>query len=136
MAYPLTGCDRIFGRFTKYSVDLSEKVWETIFGNYPGGQYQYTGLTAAPEGLVYTECWGITKVFDINGNHVGYQNGCGMGIEGCNVPMSQSIINNCKKDPRRNWRTATVRVDLNGNIVWYRMDNFAIKGDNEGHSLK
>ena len=89
---PAKGCTKINGRFTKYSADLSEKVWETKFGNFPGGQYQYEGLSTAPEALVYTECFGLTKVFDTSKKHVGYIGACGQGIEGCNAPMTQVII--------------------------------------------
>ena len=32
---------------------------------------------------MFTECWGMTKIFDSQKNHVGYAGACGSGIEGC-----------------------------------------------------
>ena len=81
---PSKGCASIKGRFTKYSSDLSKKEWETPFNNFPGGKYQFAGLTEASEAIIYTECFGITKVRDTSGSHVGYIASCGQGIEGCN----------------------------------------------------
>ena len=88
---PAEGCAAIKGRFTKYSADLSQKMWQKRFNNFPGGKYQYAGLTATSEPLIYTECFGITKVHDTFGTHVGYTAACGQGIEGCNYQMSQVI---------------------------------------------
>ena len=89
---PAEGCTKIEGCFTMYSADLSEIVWQTRYGNFPGGQYQYEGLSPGPEALIYTECFGMTKMFDSSKNHVGYLAACGQGIEGCDVPMNQVVI--------------------------------------------
>ena len=35
--------------------------WSKNYGNYPGGINQHAKIAAAPEGLVYTECWGIAQ---------------------------------------------------------------------------
>ena len=32
-------------------------------------------------------------------------------------------MDQCATDPRINWRGLTIRTDLNGDIVWYTMDN-------------
>ena len=85
------GCAAIKGRFTKYNAALTQKVWENRFNNFPGGKYQFTGLTAASEAIIYTECFGIAKILDTSGAHVGYTASCGQGIEGCNAGTSQVI---------------------------------------------
>ena len=49
----------------QYSADLGSEVWKTTFntGEWTGGRYQYSNLnTVAPKSLVYTECFGMTKV--------------------------------------------------------------------------
>ena len=88
---PAGGCAAIKGRFTKYNADLSQKVWEQRFNNFPGGKYQYAGLTAASEPLIYTECFGITRVHDSMGTHIGYTASCGQGIENCEESLSTVI---------------------------------------------
>ena len=87
----LAGCPGIKGRLTKYSADLTTKTWEQRFNNFPGGKYQYAGLTATSEALIFTECFGLAKVHDSANIHVGYLASCGQGIEGCDAPVSQVI---------------------------------------------
>ena len=36
---------------------------------------------------------------------------------------------NCQNDPRVHWRGASIGVDGNGDMSWYRMDNFDNKED-------
>ena len=88
---PATGCAAIQGRFTKYNAALTQKVWERRFNNMPGGKYQFAGLTAGSEAVIYTECFGITKIHDNAGSHVGYTASCGQGIEGCDAPVTQVL---------------------------------------------
>merc|ERR1711937_1095965 len=37
---------------------------------------------------------------------------------------SQSLVNQCKTDPRSNWRGAAVAVGTDGKMDWYRLDNW------------
>ncbi|CBY12478.1 unnamed protein product [Oikopleura dioica] len=121
------GCKVIDGFFSKYKPDLSGKLWDTLIptGTWPGGINQFAGLTASAfESLVYTECWGMDKVTDTNGAHVGYVAACGTGIEpGCGIHPG-AIGTACSTDARTAWRGAITRIDLAGNLVWYRMDSF------------
>ena len=127
------GCGVINGSFTKYKPDLSGKIWTSDFntGSWPGGDNGFAGATGNYDSLVYTECWGMSKVFDGNRNHIGYIAGCGSGVEpGCSIhpPAIQQV---CKNDPRATWRSALARIDLTGNMVWYALDSFVSKLDPE-----
>jgi len=88
---------------------------------------------------IKNECWGIASL--TSGNVV---IGCGTGIEDCNDPMPQSQKTQCLAgnqidgvDPRINaipyrsgiWRSMTVEVDSNGDVVWQRVD--AYKGQDD-----
>ena len=42
---------------------------------------------------------------------------------------SGSVKTNCENDPRVHWRGASIGVDGNGDMSWYRMDNFDNKED-------
>jgi len=62
---------------------------------------------------------------------------CGQGIENCNeAPVDQSLITQCQTsgpeggpDPRTNWRGLAIAIDQQGDIEWYRMDNWGQKGE-------
>ena len=76
----------IRGTVTKYSPDLSQKIWRQEFntGDYPGGKYQFTGAVPSFKSLIYTECWGLSKVLNPEKNLIGWIAGCGSGVEpGC-----------------------------------------------------
>ena len=75
--------------FLKYSPDLKRKIWRTEInsGQWPGGQYQFAGLENAPSSMVNTECWGMTKTFDLNGKHNGYALACGSGMMACGLSV-------------------------------------------------
>ena len=95
--------------------------WSKTYGNYKGGVNQFAGLPEAYEALVYTECWGMAKTYaaDLT-THNGYALACGSGIEGCPSWMKPLYKQECKKDPRIEWRALTVATDLNGERVWHR----------------
>ena len=78
--------------------------------------------------MVYTECFGIQKVKDAGGSHVGYVAACGSGIEDNCGGIDTHLQAQCLADVRRSWRAVTIRSDLDGNIVWYTMDNFLTQG--------
>merc|ERR1719394_541471 len=93
---PETGkkaCATIEGHISKWKPDLSGMEWQTSFNDFTGG----VG---------------------------GYVAACGQGIEGCQVAqLAQSLVNQCKTDPRSNWRGAAVAVGTDGKMDWYRLDN-------------
>ena len=99
----------------------------TYFHNFGGGQYQYAGTPKPPSVYVRTECWGLAKTYDSNGVHNGFAAGCGQGIEGdaCTDNLTPEAKQACLNDVRGAWRSLTWRSDLNANVLWYRMDNFA-----------
>ena len=71
------------------------------------------------------DCWGLAKAYDRNGLHDGFIIGCGNGIEECPVSgFSNAAKQWCQSDPRKAWRSLLVKANLEGNIVWYRQDNF------------
>lgn len=119
------GCERIGGHISKISPDLSSIVWNTRFNNFDGGIGSFSGLTAASLGdaVVLTECWGIQRALDAQGNGVGWISACGQGIEHCDK-FSGAVGQMCENDPRRNWRGTSVGVRPNGSINFYRMDSF------------
>ena len=48
------------------------------------------------------------------------------GIEGCGeylTGIDAATLAVCENDPRRTWRGAAVKTDLNGVMSWYRNDN-------------
>merc|ERR1712037_110016 len=129
------GCSVIKGVFTKYNAALTSMVWRQAFntGEWPGGAAQFSSVSATPyESLVYTECWGLTKVLSTSGSHVGYAAACGSGVEpGCDI-HSGAIKTACQNDARKAWRGAVTRIDREGNLVWYRLDSFqGDEGENE-----
>ena len=72
----------------------------------------YSGLTSYSKTMVLTECWGISKIPG------GYVAGCGQGQEGCkNSQVDQSVVDQCKKDPRGAWRGTAVAVGMDGAIA-------------------
>ena len=48
----------------------------------------------------------------------GYVAACGQGMENEKTGI--------KGDPRIDWRGTPVAVDMNGNMIWYRMDNWGV----------
>lgn len=100
-------------------------VWQKIHGGYPGGVNQYKGLDGGNRRYVIDECWGLMTTTDANGVPTGYALGCGTGIEGCpDVPGYEKLKAECEADPRIEWRSLVVATDLNGDMTWYRIDNF------------
>ena len=111
------------GMVMKISPDLNSKpVWRTTFGDMNGGVGMFAPggvpLPAMGHVMVYTECWSIAAI------PTGYVLACGQGLEGCDhfseTPVDQSLVEQCKTDPRLAWRGVAVAVDFDGNIDWYR----------------
>ncbi|CBY23664.1 unnamed protein product [Oikopleura dioica] len=131
------GCSVIKGVFTKYNAGLTKMIWRQAFntGVWPGGAAQFSSVSATPyESLVYTECWGLTKVLSTAGGHVGYAAACGSGVEpGCEI-HSGAIKTACQNDARTAWRGAVTRIDREGNLVWYRLDSFQGDSNDAGES--
>ena len=122
MIDPETGnkaCATIEGHISKWKPDLSGMEWQTSFNDFTGGVGVYDGLTYFGKTMVLTECWGLAKIPG------GYAAACGQGIEGCQVgQLAQSLVDQCKTDPRSNWRGAAVAVGNDGKMDWYRLDNW------------
>lgn len=82
--------------------------------------------------LIYNECWGVAKHYDTAGtSHNGYVLACGTGIETCGAfwgPFWPWTYYACELDPRKVWRSLAIAVNLSGERVWSRMDNF--QGEN------
>eukprot|EP00931_Biecheleriopsis_adriatica_P016558 TRINITY_DN12164_c0_g1_i1.p1 TRINITY_DN12164_c0_g1~~TRINITY_DN12164_c0_g1_i1.p1 ORF type:complete len:590 (-),score=79.75 TRINITY_DN12164_c0_g1_i1:244-1965(-) len=80
--------------------------------------------------LVYNECWGLTSLSD------GYILACGTGIENCNAPRNTADCQAGYGDKRPgafrrgggNWQSLLIRVDLEGNLLWQRVDSYASPG--------
>jgi hypothetical protein len=121
------GCSTIRGHMSRVAADLSSVTWNTPFNNFPGGTGPYAGITKASEIVVITECWGLTATKDATGATTGFVGACGQGIEGCaeyiGGKVDAATITACDSDPRRTWRGTSVKVDMSGNMVWYRNDN-------------
>jgi len=119
------GCEYVTGELILVSEDGSTTEWAHTFGNPPGGLNQYAGLEAGSPELVYTECWGIQATRDALGKVDGVVTACGTGIEGCSTPgLTRSLKEECMKDPRTTWRSLTMGFNLNGEVLWRRLDNF------------
>lgn len=120
---PSTGCTRIRGSIIKVD-DMYNKQWKKLHGNYPGGTNQFAGLTEGPWSQIYTECWGATPMYSEEGM-TGYIMSCGEGIEDCGAEhitsvWTEDLKKTCDSDPRVNWRSLTIAVDLEGNRIWSR----------------
>jgi hypothetical protein len=127
-----SGCSVIKGSMMKLD-SSGAKVWgPKLYGNYPGGVNQFTGLASGDWALVYTECWGITATYSSTGNSItGYAMSCGTGIENCDNGEAAAgggynaeVQTECNADPRVSWRALTIATDLDGNRVWSRMDSY------------
>ena len=70
--------------------------------------FRFSSVSATPyKSLVYTECWGLTKVMN-NGVHVGYAAACGSGVEpGCDIHTG-AIKTACQNDVRNGSRKKRV----------------------------
>ena len=114
----------IDGQLTKLSL-TGEVVWAKSFGDPAGGVGKYAGLSAGNPKLIYDECWSIQGTSD-----GGMITGCGTGIEGCDAwPKDSAIQKECLADPRNDWRGMVTRFDGDGKLVWQRLDNFTIQGE-------
>ena len=101
----------------------------TAWNNFPGGKYQFAGLTSGLKSVIKTECWGLGKTTDASGKHDGYAVACGTGIEpgSCtDENYTTATQNSCNADPRIVWRALVMRLDLQGNKLWHVQDNFYI----------
>lgn len=114
------------------NADGTKKWGPKLYGNYPGGVNQFTGLGIGNWALIYNECWGITTTFDpVTNGITGYAFACGTGIENCNNEgaatgggFNSTTQTECNGDPRVQWRALTIAVDLQGNRLWSRQDSF------------
>merc|ERR1712062_597008 len=120
------GCGSIRGHMSRLSPNF-DLVWNTPYNNFPGGTAEYAGLSKSSEIVILTECFGLTSTIDSNGNTNGFVAACGQGIEGCQEyfgnTLTTATLNQCKNDPRRTWRGTGIKVDLDGNLKWYSMNN-------------
>ena len=117
-------CQDIQGQIHNLDPNLMLKK-SNSFDGYQGGLYQYSGISKGYATLIHTECWGIAKSFNDEGEHDGFVVGCGNGIEGCPTSGYTAQARRwCQRDPRRNWRSLVVKTNLGGDIEWYRQDNF------------
>jgi len=77
----------IRGSIMKLDDQLNFK-WEKYHGNYPGGKEKevaaHGGITKAPDqAYYYTECWGTSETYSMEGLVDGYAMYCAYGIETC-----------------------------------------------------
>jgi len=122
------GCGYNTGELVHIAQDGQSTAWKYTYGNPPGGLNQFKGLAAGPPELIYTECWGIQATRDMHGNVNGVVTACGTGIEGCDTPgLTDALVAECRKDPRTTWRSLTVGFNLQGEVLWRRVDNFKNK---------
>lgn len=119
------GCGMIRGHITTIKSDLTEE-FNVNYNDSPGGTAEYTGLAPLSGAVVLTECFSLTATSDANGDTTGFVAACGQGIEGCAgylTGISNAMLTTCASDPRTTWRGFPVKVDLSGNMVWYRLEN-------------
>lgn len=75
--------------------------------------------------LIFDECWGIVGTED-----GGAVIACGTGIEGCEEWPEQSEIRaKCVSDPRLTWRGLVIKIDMNGDEEWHRVDSYSFTGE-------
>ena len=77
----------IRGSILKLDDQLNLK-WSKFHGNYPGGKEKevaaHGGITKAPDqSYVYTECWGTSETYSMEGLVDGYAMYCAYGVEQC-----------------------------------------------------
>ena len=53
----------------------------TTFHNMPGGLYQFKNSPIPHDHSVRTECWGLSKSYNAQGDHNGFVVACGQGTE-------------------------------------------------------
>ena len=109
----------------------------TRFHNFEGGKYAYTGFKPFYPAMIRTECWGLDSMYDSEGKHTGYVVGCGQGVEPdicANSKFKQAARAKCNQEQRQAWRSVTLRFNLNGDMQWYRMDNFVSDPNEIGSS--
>jgi len=106
------------GKLTKVKVSNGSSAWTKEFtvGGNPN--------------LIYEECWGVIALPD------GFIASCGAGIEGgrCSEVSGQEKIdcNAGRGDLRdgaylrkqNNWQSFVLKTDLNGNLLWQRVDSY------------
>ena len=119
----------VHGGILMVDKDLKKK-WLKTYGNFPGGINQYAGLTSGPREYIFDECFGITTTRDASGATTGYVMACAIGIEGCAGRPAE-----CESDPRVAWRATPMATDLNGDLVWYRMDSYQGEDSLEGKKV-
>ena len=127
-------CQDIRGQIHNLDQNLMLKK-SNFWDGFEGGLYQYSGISNGYKTLIHTECWGIAKSYNDYGNHDGFVVGCGNGIEGCPTRGYTSEARRwCQRDPRKSWRSLLVKTNLEGDVVWYRQDNFWNGEENPGTS--
>ena len=83
--------------------------------------------------LVFNECWGVVSLDD------GFAVACGAGIETCDG-VGASLVDACaagrgderagaKLFPAEQWASLAVKIDLNGTLLWQRVDQHSVGGD-------
>lgn len=112
------------GRLTKVSID----------GVYIGSA-SYSSVDYAAGGsskLIKNECWGLQALRD------GYIVGCGTGIEDC-IGYTGQKLTDCNSGlgdkttgavarPPSVWQSLIIRTDLDGGLLWQRVDQYREQG--------
>ena len=116
--------DTLSGRLTKVSEADGTRAWSR---SYSSVDYSLKNSTK----LIKNECWGVAAVAD------GYILGCGTGIENCDDAgaVGTKLHTDCQAgtaDPRAgavprqkgNWQSLVAKTDLDGTLLWQRVDSF------------
>lgn len=117
----------IDGSITSIGTDGSVK-WSKTYGNPSGGVGPFEGLDEGNSSLIFDECWAIQATGD-----GGAVIACGTGIEDCSI-TNAGLGFECRNDPRRMWRSLLIKVNENGEQIWFRTDSFYHGGDMNGEA--
>ena len=111
------------GSMTKLSKDGSI-VWSEQYGNPISGEGIFSGLGKENDRFIFDECWGIDSTSD-----GGAIMACGTGTHCDEFEDNERQFAQCAADPREIWRSLLIKVDRQGNMVWYRTDSFIEEDD-------
>tara|TARA_B100001093_G_scaffold475615_1_gene501310 strand:- start:431 stop:1852 length:1422 start_codon:yes stop_codon:yes gene_type:complete len=111
------------GTITKLSKEGSI-VWSEQYGNPISGKGIFFGLGKENDRFIFDECWGIDSTSD-----GGAIMACGTGTHCDELKDNERPFAQCTADPREIWRSLLVKVDQQGNIVWYKTDSFIEEND-------
>ena len=111
------------GSITKISKDGSI-VWSEQYGNPISGKGIFSSLGKENDRFIFDECWGIDSTSD-----GGAIMACGTGTHCGEFEDNERQSAQCAADPREIWRSLLIKVDQQGNMVWYKTDSFIEEDD-------